>query len=79
MLNLKDRNMYLSPFERKCLSLNIGYDHDVCDGKYCERKMTCVRYMLHKRAEILQDNTAPLPYIFGKQKYKYSECYKKYE
>ena len=71
--------MDLSPFEKKCLSLNIGYDHDVCDGKYCERKMTCVRYMLHKRAEILQDNTTPLSYIFGKQKYKYSECYKKYE
>lgn len=71
--------MELSPFEKKCLALNIGYDHDVCDGKYCERKMTCVRYMLHKRAEILQDNITPLPYIFGKQKYKYSECYKKYE
>ena len=71
--------MDLSPFEKKCLSLNIGYDHDVCDGKYCERKMTCVRYMLHKRAGILQDNITPLPYIFGKQKYKYLECYKKYE
>ena len=71
--------MDLSPFEKKCLALNLGYDHDVCDGKYCEKRMTCLRYMLHKRAEILQDNITPLPYIFGKQKYNYTICYKKYE
>lgn len=72
-------NMDLSPFEKKCLSLNIGYDHDICDGKYCEKRQTCIRYMLHKKAEILEDNIIPLSYIFGKMKYKYSECYKKYE
>lgn len=71
--------MELSPFEKKCLALNIGYDHDVCDGKYCEKRMTCVRYMLHKKAVILEDNKMPLAYIFGKQKYNYSICYKKYE
>lgn len=70
--------MNLSPFEKKCLALNIGYDHDVCDGKYCEKRMTCVRYMLHKKA-VLQGYSLPLYYLVGKPKYNHSECYMKYE
>ena len=70
--------MKLSPFEKNCLSLNIGYDHDLCDGKYCEKRMTCVRYMLHKKATLL-DYKLPLAYIFGKQKYNFKICYEKYE
>lgn len=41
-----------SKFEKKCLALTIGLDHSVCDGKYCERKLTCIRYMLYKKAEL---------------------------
>lgn len=68
--------MDLSAFEKKCLALNIGYDHDVCDGKYCERRMTCVRYMLHKKA-VLEEYNKPLPYIV--RKFKFEECFKEYE
>ena len=68
--------MELSPFEKKCLTLTIGYDHCVCDGKYCERKMTCIRYMLHKKAA-LEEYNKPLSYIV--RKFKFEECYKKYE
>ena len=68
--------MNLSPFEKKCLALNLGYDHNVCDGKYCEKRMTCVRYMLHKKA-VLEEYNKPLPYV-GK-KYGFVNCYKKYE
>ena len=68
--------MDLSTFEKKCLALNIGYDHDVCDGKYCERRMTCVRYMLHKKA-VLEEYNKPLPYVA--KKYGFVNCYKKYE
>ena len=68
--------MSVSPFEKKCLSLNIGYDHSVCDGKYCEKRMTCVRYMLHKKA-VLEEYNKPLPYIVTK--FKFDKCYWKYE
>lgn len=68
--------MGISPFEKKCLSLNIGYDHNVCDGKYCEKRMTCVRYMLHKKA-VLEEYNKPLSYVVGK--FRFEECYKKYE
>lgn len=68
--------MNLSPFEKKCLSLNIGYDHDICDGKYCEKRMTCVRYMLHKKA-VLEGYNNPLSYVV--RKFRFEECYKKYE
>ena len=76
MWNLKDRNMELSPFEKKCLALNIGYDHEVCDGKYCEKRMTCVRYMLHKKA-VLEDYDKPLHYVV--KKFNFGDCYKKHE
>lgn len=67
--------MSLSQFEKKCLSLNIGYDHDLCDGKYCEKRMTCVRYMLHKKWQL--DNFAVnLTYV--KKTYN-DKCYLKYE
>jgi hypothetical protein len=68
--------MNLSPFEKKCLALNIGYGHDVCDGKYCEKRMTCVRYMLHKKA-VLEEYNNPLWYVG--RKFRFEECYKKYE
>ena len=68
--------MDLSPFEKKCLALNIGYDHDVCDGKYCEKRMVCVRYMLHKKA-VLEDYDKPLHYVV--KKFNFGDCYKKYE
>ena len=68
--------MDLSPFEKKCLALNIGYDHDVCHGKYCEKRMTCVRYMLHKKA-VLEVYNNPLSYVV--RKFRFEECYKKYE
>lgn len=68
--------MELSPFEKKCLSLNIGYDHCVCDGKYCERRMTCVRYMLHKKA-VSEQYSRPLAYLVTK--FRIKECYWKYE
>jgi hypothetical protein len=68
--------MELSPFEKKCLSLNIGYDHDVCDGKHCEKRMTCVRYMLHKKA-VLEYYNKPLWYVV--RKFNFEECYMKYE
>jgi hypothetical protein len=68
--------MDLSPFEKKCLALNIGYDHDACEGKYCEKRMTCVRYMLHKKA-VLEEYGKPLSYVV--RKFKFEECYKKYE
>ena len=68
--------MNLSPFEKKCLALNLGYDHNVCDGKYCEKRMTCVRYMLHKKA-VLEVYNNPLSYVV--RKFMFEECYKKYE
>ena len=46
------------------------------NGKYCERRMTCVRYMLHKKA-VLEEYNKPLPYVV--RKFKFEECYKKYE
>lgn len=69
--------MELSPFEKKCLALSIGYDHDVCDGKYCERKMTCVRYMLFKKAELENRSMDCLYHIV--RKFDFKNCYKKYE
>lgn len=68
--------MNLSSFEKKCLALNIGYDYDVCDGEYCEKRMTCVRYMLHKKA-VLEEYSEPLWYVV--RKFKLEVCYKKYE
>lgn len=64
-------NMKISPFEKKCLALNIGYDHDVCDGKYCEWRMTCLRYMLHKKA-LLEQHSRPLAYLVTK--FRIKEC-----
>ena len=68
--------MNLNPFEKKCFELKIGYDHDVCDGKYCKKRMTCVRYMLHKKA-VLEEYNKPLSYVV--RKFRFEECYKKYE
>lgn len=68
--------MDLSPFEKKCLALNIGYDHDVCDGMYCEKRMTCVRYMLYKKA-VLKGYDKILYYVV--KKFNFRDCYKKYE
>ena len=67
--------MKLSPFEKKCLSLNIGYDHDLCDGKYCEKRMTCVRYMLHKKWQL---DTFGVNFSYVEKKYN-DKCYLKYE
>ena len=68
--------MDLSTFEKKCLALNLGYNHNVCDGKYCEKRMTCVRYMLYKKA-VLEVYNNPLSYVV--RKFRFEECYKKYE
>lgn len=67
--------MELSKFEKKCLALTIGYDHSVCDGKYCERKLTCLRYMLHTKAR-LEERNGCLSYI-GKT--FNDNCYVKHE
>lgn len=66
--------MELSKFEKKCLALAIGYDNSVCDGKYCERKLDCIRYMIYKKA-ILEEFPRNLYYI---QKKYNDECYWKY-
>jgi len=66
--------MELSPFEKKCLALTIGLEHSVCDGKYCERKLTCLRYMLHTKAR-LEERGGCLSYI-GKT--FNDNCYLKY-
>lgn len=68
--------MELSRFEKKCLSLSIGYDHDVCDGKYCEWKLTCLRYMLYKKAKLQGYNMEFLYHI--QQKFDFKNCYLKY-
>lgn len=68
--------MELSPFEKKCLALNIGYDHTVCNGRHCEHRMTCVRYMLHTKAN-LEGYGGALYYIDFK--FNFLVCYKKYE
>lgn len=68
-------NYNLSKFEKKCLALNIGYDNIVCDGKYCAYRMTCIRYMLHKKATI-ERYEGELYYV---RKFFNKECYLKYE
>ena len=69
--------MELSRFEKRCLALTDSYDHDVCDGKYCQWKLTCLRYMLHVRAEFEGHNPKCLYYI--QRKFDYEHCYLKYE
>ena len=43
---------------------------------YWEKRMTCVRYMLHKKA-ILEGYDKPLYYVV--KKFNLGDCYKKYE
>lgn len=68
--------MNLSPFEKKCLALNLGYDHDVCEGRFCTKRQTCVRYMLYKKAK-LEGYKERLIYIVCNP--RYNECYVKYQ
>jgi hypothetical protein len=70
--------MKISPFEKKCLALNIGYDNAVCDGETCQHKLTCVRYMLHMKA-VLEKYSYPLAYMVCAPKFNFELCYWKYD
>lgn len=65
-------------FEQRCLELNISYDNAVCDGRCCPHKLTCIRYMLHKKA-VLEKYPYPIAYMMCNPKYNFELCYIKYD
>lgn len=71
-------NMEYENFEQHCLDLNISYDNAVCDGETCQHKLTCVRYMLHKKA-VLEKYPYPLAYMVCAPKFNFELCYWKYD
>lgn len=67
-----------TPFEQKCLALNISYDNFVCDGEVCPHKETCIRYMLHVKA-VLEKCPYPLAYMVCNLDFNFELYYLNYE
>lgn len=73
--NKQVRFRRVKSFAEKCKGLKMGYDHQACMGKDCNKKYSCMRFMLHIKAK-MENVERPIPYMTNTG--KWARCYLKH-